>query len=195
MIGVAEPRPARLPAALTPPAASSPPSTPGAARSSTPSTGRSPGGVQRVSRPPGRLARRPRRPSSWPPARRCCSSATAPSATARCFERPAAGRAGRPRARPTRRPRSLVQLAHAQALREEFVKPVGARRRCTCASPTPRSTGRPGTGVSVADGRAASPEPDELDVTIGPMRRRHLRSVLRIEAAGVPAAVVARACS
>ena len=25
------------------------------------------------------------------------------------------------------------------------------------------------------------PDPDELDVTVGPMRRRHLRSVLRIE--------------
>ena len=28
---------------------------------------------------------------------------------------------------------------------------------------------------------ARLPQPDELDVVVGPMRRRHLRSVLRIE--------------
>ena len=38
----------------------------------------------------------------------------------------------------------LVQLAHAKALREEWVQPSRSSR-CTCATPTPRSTGRPGS--------------------------------------------------
>ena len=59
---------------------------------------------------------------------------------ARCQRSVGARRRGaRP---PLRRP--LVQLAHAQALREEWVPPPRSGAP-TCASPTPRSTGRPET--------------------------------------------------
>ena len=85
---------------------------------------------------------------------------------------------------------SLVMLAHAQALREQFVKPwdlqpalpAQARRRDQLVDPggelmAARAGGRrPGRR-----GRARRP----VDVELGPMRRRHLRSVLRIEGQAV----------
>ena len=63
---------------------------------------------------------------------------------------------------------------------------MGPRRRSTCASPTPRSTGRPRDGRRDAPpGPTASPTADRRSgrsvVTLMPMRRRHLRGVLRIE--------------
>ena len=45
----------------------------------------------------------------------------------------------------SRRPGALVQLAHAQALREEWVSPARSSRS-TCVRPMPRSTGRPARG-------------------------------------------------
>ena len=73
-------------------------------------------------RPPGRHRPTTWPPSSWPRARSACSSATARSATARSFDgldkvEIADDGLAYPSAS------SLVQLAHAQALREEFVKP------------------------------------------------------------------------
>ncbi len=67
-----------------------------------------------------------------------------------------------------------MQLAHARALREEFVSP---------AELTPTYLRKPDAEInwSTREERHLMalrvPQPDELDVTIGPMRRRHLRSV------------------
>ena len=74
-----------------------------------------------------------------------------------------------------------MQLAHARALREEFVQPVRSSRPLYLRKPDAEInwTTRDGVGIVMAAPRC--PQPDELDVTIGPMRRRHLRSVLRIE--------------
>ena len=56
-------------------------------------------------------------------ARRCCSSATASTATATCSNRARRSRSPMPGSRyPSAA--SLVQLAHAQALREEFEQPT-----------------------------------------------------------------------
>ena len=81
-----------------------------------------PGGMQRHDRPRGGHARRPRvrdaRPQRGVPAGR----ATARCATTRCSTACARSRSPTTGS-PTRAAASLVQLAHAQALREQFVKP------------------------------------------------------------------------
>ena len=83
----------------------------------------SPGGVQRVSPARGRSRPPTSRPTCSRSARRCCWPATAPSATSRCSSRCAdVELADRSEAYPLAG--SLVQLAHARALREEFVGPV-----------------------------------------------------------------------
>ena len=82
----------------------------------------SPGGVQRITAPevasPDDLAS-----DLQAPARRCCSPATAPCATQSVFEPVRRVElADRGEAYPLAG--SLVQLAHARALREEFVSPA-----------------------------------------------------------------------
>ena len=77
-----------------------------------------PGGVQQVRRAAGRPGRGPRRRSARAAARTCCASATARCATATRSWRASTARSA---TTPTRRPAPLVQLAHARALREEWV--------------------------------------------------------------------------
>ena len=116
------------------------------------------------------------------------------------------GRAGRPGPRPP-----VGGVAGAAGARPGAARgvraAVGAASRSTCAGPTPRSTGRPATGRSTsarwgaaggpagavprARGGARPPDgppaaepvadPGSLEVRITPMRRRHLRGVIRIE--------------
>ena len=81
-----------------------------------------PGGVQRLSEPEVGHARRPRLASCWPRARSAARRRRRP-ALPRGVRRAHQGRDRRRRGWRTRRPRSLVQLAHARALREEFVQP------------------------------------------------------------------------
>ena len=73
----------------------------------------------------GRALRRSARsttssPTCWRAVRTCCASATAPSDTA---TRSSTGSIARSPVRCTRPPGALVQLAHARALREEWVRP------------------------------------------------------------------------
>ena len=181
-----EPRPAGVPAPASPTGASSRSSTPAAARCSGPATSPSPAGVQRVTRAGCVHARRARRRAAGAArreaarrgrrraVRRACSP-TAPTS------RSAAATTMYPSAR------ALVQLAHAQALREEWVRPDGdraalppqARRRDQLVDPrggpdgpgccrprhrahaTPPPAGRPrhrGAGVARDRGRSASSE-------------------------------------
>ena len=79
--------------------------------------------MQRLSAAPGRA-----RPTTWRPscrrrARTACWSATARSAMREVVRRTCTKVELVEHGWPTRRPSSLVQLAHAQALREEFVNP------------------------------------------------------------------------
>src|SRR5205823_12179411 len=63
----------------------------------------------------------------------------------------------------------------------------GSCSRCTSEKPMPKSTSSSGNGP--ADMAARVPEDirdDDLEVHIVPMRRRHLRSVLRIESQVYP---------
>ena len=93
------------------------------------------------------------------------------------------------RQRPTRRPPSLVELAHPRAIREEFVPPPELEplylRRSDAEINWDRDE-RSSRWCRRRAGRASRREPSELVVHLVPMRRRHLRSVLRIEAQVYP---------
>ena len=88
---------------------------------------------------------------------------------------------------------ALVELAHPRALREEFVprwelEPLYLRKTDAEINWDRRRTGPGSVAWSRPDdaGRATPAEPAELVVHMVPMRRRHLRSVLRIEAQVYP---------
>ncbi len=79
----------------------------------------------------------------------------------------------------------LVQLAHARALREEWVSPARSSRS-TCACPMPRSTGpRGGRGDERAPmsvlARLLQRADDDEPIVIEEMRRKHLADMLPIE--------------
>ena len=77
---------------------------------------------------------------------------------------------------------SLVQLAHARALREEFVGPGEAHPAVPPQARRRDQLADAGLGGLMAHaGAAPRPDPADVEVVIGPMRRRHLRGVLRIE--------------
>ena len=151
-----------------------------------------PGGVQRVSDHLARLARRPRVRAAGRPRRDPARRRRRP-ALPRGLRRPEAGRARRPGPRPP-----VGGVAGAARPRPGAARAVrrarGSSRRSTCASPTPRSTGRTRDG-GARDGRRAGRRSTRrcavrhrADAAPPPAR-----SVLRIEDAGVPAAVDARA--
>ena len=148
-----------------------------------------PGGLQRLTEPAGRHARRPGLRAASPAARRCLLVGDGALRYREAFRRPERRRDRRAGARPP-----VGRVAGAAGPRPGAARGVraarGSWRRSTCASPTPRSTGRPGRA---RDGRPAEElDPADLEVVVTPMRRRHLRGVLRIEHQRVPAAVVAR---
>ena len=141
----AEPRPARVPAAVHAAAHRRRASTPAAARCSTPSTARCPAACS--ASPSTRSARPTTSPPSCSPGGeemllvgdgaaavppRCSPSSSGSRSPSAGLAHPSAA--------------SLVQLAHARALREEFGSSRGSCTRSTSASPTPRSTGRPQAG-------------------------------------------------
>ena len=200
MIGVVQPRPAGLPAALTPTGCIAAVIDARRGELFYAFYRQVPGGVQRLATPASA------RPTTWSPScwprreelllvgdgalryrERVCEGIAASSS-------PSSGW-------PTRRPRSLVQLAHAKALREDWVNPweleplylrkpdaeinwadAGGRDERRSEEPVVRRPTSPGRrpGSSCTCDRA-------------PMRRRHLRGVLRIEQQVYPPAVVARA--
>ena len=143
-----------------------------------------PGGVQRLTEPPGRLARRPRRPSSWPPARSAAGRRRR-APLRRRLRRPRRRRAGRAGARPPVGPvRSCSSPTPRPCARSGCSR--GSSSRSTCASPTPRSTGRRGRAVMAAQLRVARPACRPRGGDRARCARRHLRGVLRIEHAGYP---------
>ena len=172
-----EPRPRRVPAAPQPAARRRRRSTRAATRCSSRCYRPVPGGVQRVVRLRGRHARRARRPSSRRAARRRCCAATASRASRRRsptldHAELAGHRARGAEPRRARRARDRRATSARSSPRRPSVRPLylrqsdaeiawDAQERVTwprCASRSSRST-----------------------VHIVPMRRRHLRSVLRIE--------------
>ena len=108
-----------------------------------------PGGLQQVDGAAGRVASTTSSPICWPAAKRCCASVTAPIAIASRDPR-------RLPLRDRRRPAPVGGAAGATRPRPGAARgvgePVGDRRRCTCASPTPRSTGRRGPAPCPAAG-------------------------------------------
>ena len=84
---------------------------------------------------------------------------------------------------PTRRPRrSCSSPTPRRCARTGSTR--GSSSRSTSASPTPRSTGRlhgAGQPMSITRRALVLPDPADLHVRIAPMKRRHLRPVMRIE--------------
>ena len=140
-----------------------------------------------------RATRRSARPTSWPPS--CWPPGEEVPAGRR--RRPALPRRVRRRSTasssptpgsPTRRPRRWCSWpTPGRCARSSSAR--GSSSRSTCASPTPRSTGStPATARLMARSRRrrARRRPDARGASSRPMRRRHLRGVLRIEAQVYP---------
>ena len=187
-----EPRPARVPAAARRAGSSSRRSTPAAASSSTRvyRTGarrRAAGVATTRSARPTTL----RRPSSKRAARRPAVRRRR-AALRRRVRRASIGveLAGTAHAAPSLA--ALVELAAAPLEREEFARPADVLPLVPAQE---RRRDRLGPAAARVSGRPPRRPLEPLDVHIVPMRRRHLRSVLRIEQPGVPAAVDARRCS
>ena len=193
MIGVSSLDLLAFPVRFTQPADRRRSSTPAGARCSPPSTARCPGGVQRA-RPsrsvgsPDDLASELLAAGRGVPARRRRRRC----ATRDGFDELDRRRDRRAAASPTRRPRRSCSwptpgpCARSSSHPWELAAalPAQARRRDQLDDAGAGADGARGQSTNQQDARGASSRP---------MRRRHLRSVLRIEAPGVPAAVVARA--